>query len=389
MSINKVKSHLLPLGKYHLPALESMGLRVVKRVKILGLWFSANRNSTEHYEWNYKGILARMRTICGSWCNRNLSLKGKIVVFNSLLVSMLQYVATNSTLLARVLHELKKLQTHFLWNGGSPKIAYSTLIQSIGDGGLKLADFVTRIQAARIMWVRRVFLDGDSFSFHFLSRLAGAFGVGTLLHGKPPALPPRLKASPFYHEVFTVWHKFHDTSPLSESEVRWEMLWYNKNVTIEGSPFRWDRWWRQGIMRVDDLLHESEGRFLSHTELTAKLGFHVTFLEALQIRHSIPYHWRSLISPVGQTPTTEGLYVSFPGIKPIDIISTSPAVLYSNINKTLSKVIKAQGKWNLAFSDPLPPGKLASPLQAAFPDDKGNKASSFPIQDTAQNPAMP
>lgn len=85
-----------------------MGLRVVERIKILGLWFSATRTPTEHYEWNYKGTLDRMRSICGSWCNRNLSLKGKITVINSLVVSMLQYVATNSALPARVLYELKK-----------------------------------------------------------------------------------------------------------------------------------------------------------------------------------------------------------------------------------------------------------------------------------------
>lgn len=48
-------------------------------------------------------------------------------------------------------------------------------------------------------------------------------------------------------------------------------------------------------MRVEDLLHEKEGRFLSHDELSKKLGIKVTFLEALQIRQSVPYRWRALV----------------------------------------------------------------------------------------------
>lgn len=217
-----------------------------------------------------------------------------------------------------------------------------------------MVDFSTRIQAARMMWVKRVFLDDGSFSYHFLVRLAGEIGLGVLLHSKPPSLPVRLKASPFYYEVFDTWHKFHDTQPLAEPEIRWEMLWFKKSVTIQGSSFRWDRWWKRGIMRVNDLLHESEGRFLSHTELSAKLDIPVSFLEALQIRQSIPYCWRALISPLGQTPQTEGLFVSFPGSEPIDLISTTAAVLYSHIIKTRSKAIKAHDKWSLVFPGSLP-----------------------------------
>lgn len=331
LRINRNKSQMLRLGPETETTSDSLPLTMVKKVKILGLWFAAHRTSTDHYEWNYKGILARMRTICSSWHNRNLSLKGKITVFNSLLISLLQYVATYSALPVRVLHELKRLMVHFIWNGGSSKIAYSTLIQSIENGGLKLADFATRVKAARLMWVKRVFLDCESFSFHFLAHIAGTPGVGILLHGKPNSLPPRLKASPFYSEVFDAWHQFHGFQPVSESEVRWEVLWFNKGITIGGSPFRWDKWWRRGIFRVEDILHEREGRFLSHVELGEKIGLHVTFLEALQIRQSIPFSWRSLLTARGETPQAEGLYLSIPGSKPIDIVTSSPAALYSLI----------------------------------------------------------
>lgn len=59
---------------------------------------------------------------------------------NSLLVSLLQYTASNSELPKQVLFELKRIITHFIWNRRKAKIVYATLIQDVGEGGLKLAD---------------------------------------------------------------------------------------------------------------------------------------------------------------------------------------------------------------------------------------------------------
>lgn len=133
LRINRDKSHLLPLSPPPATGVPPVGLRVVDRVKILGLWFAPDRSIHEHYEWNYKEVLCKMRCICSSWQNRHLSIKDKIAVVNFLVVSLLHFVAANSELPPRVLHELKKVIMHFLWNGGSPKIAYSTLVQSVDE----------------------------------------------------------------------------------------------------------------------------------------------------------------------------------------------------------------------------------------------------------------
>lgn len=100
---------------------------------------------------------------------------------------------------------------------------------------------------------------------------------------------------------------------------------------------------------MKDIIHESEGRFLSHIELSEKFDLQVTFLEALQIRQSNPYRWRALLTAQGQTPQTEGLYLTVLGGQPVDIVTTSPVALYSSLIKTLSKIIKVQAKWSSAF----------------------------------------
>lgn len=64
LKLNRDKSQLLSLGKEMDNPPDLGGLRQVKKVKILGLWFSANRSPMDHYLWNYKDNLDRIRGIC-------------------------------------------------------------------------------------------------------------------------------------------------------------------------------------------------------------------------------------------------------------------------------------------------------------------------------------
>lgn len=351
LRINLDKSQLLLLGPL-LPAnIPDTELKTVNRVKILGIWFASNRSIHDHYEWNFKDTLSKMRSICTSWRNRNLSTKGKVAVVNFLVISLLHYVAANSELPHRVLHELKKMVVHFLWNGGSSKIAYSTLIQPIEDGGLKLADFETRIRASRLMWVRRILLEGDSFLQSYVHYLAGDMGLPPLILGKPRTLPSQLRSSLFYSEVFELWRKSHDFVPATEAEVRWEVLWHNKRISVEGSSIRWDAWLSRGIMRVEDILHPSEGRFLSHLEINERYGLNSSFLDALQIRQSIPGSWRALITHQGRPPEHAGLLLSIDHGSTIDLFTSSPRSLYGALITKLAKHIKAQAKWEADLPD--------------------------------------
>lgn len=224
-----------------------------------------------------------MRSTCFSWRKRNISIKGKIAVVNFLVVSLLHFVAANSELPPRVLHELKKMITHFLWNGGSSKIAYATLIKPIREGGLKLADFEARIQAARLMLARWLLLEGESFSRDFVNYLTSDLGFPSLLLGKPGYLPPRLRFSQFYSEVFNLWQKHHDLPPTTETEVRGEAIWNNGRITMEGAPFSWESWRSHGVVKIDDIIHPTEGRFLSHYEINEKYGLNSSFLDTLRI----------------------------------------------------------------------------------------------------------
>ena len=111
---------------------------------IISLGVTISGNEQEHYDHNFKKKLLNLRNLLNSWKSRNLSLKGKVTVINTLALSSLLYLASVIHVPEKVIREVKELVTDFIWNGRKSKIAYNVLIQQIQEGGLKLIDFETK-----------------------------------------------------------------------------------------------------------------------------------------------------------------------------------------------------------------------------------------------------
>jgi hypothetical protein len=81
-----------------------------------------------------------MENLAKQWCIRKLTLKGKVLVANTLLLSQLLYLGSCIYNLAWVYDRYKQIITSFIWNNKPPKVKYSTMIAKIEDGGLNLQD---------------------------------------------------------------------------------------------------------------------------------------------------------------------------------------------------------------------------------------------------------
>ena len=68
----------------------------------------------------------------------------------------LLYVANSVYVPEVVIKELKQIVVDFIWDGGSSKVAYNHLIQSIDKGGLKLTDFESKLESFRVKWISRL-----------------------------------------------------------------------------------------------------------------------------------------------------------------------------------------------------------------------------------------
>lgn len=124
LRLNRRKSVAIPIGKQEFLPQTFCGLECVRKAYILGIWIANERSLDEHYHWNFQPQIQKMHNCCGTWSNRNLSLKGKVTIYNSLMISLLQYLVAYTITPPRVFNEVLKLACSFLWDNKENKVAY-------------------------------------------------------------------------------------------------------------------------------------------------------------------------------------------------------------------------------------------------------------------------
>lgn len=330
---------------------------IVERVKILGVWFTNKCSVQDHYQLNFKPQLLKIKSVCNSWNSRTLSIKGKVTLVNSLLISLLQYQISSISTPPQLFKEYRKIITDFIWNGRKPKVAYSTLILPIAQGGLNLMDLAARVKVSSLQWVRRLIMKPCSNSATTLSYFLRTDDLTRFLSSKRRSVPEGVQYFPFYSYMFKLWNLHHSFAPPDEAAIRRELLWNNKFITINESPIYWKSWVSKNIFSVCDICHGQEGRLLSHTEIAGKYGVKCSFLNALQFRMAIPLGWRqSLTDNWNQPfrpPSDTGIDIRLPKEEPTDIVNSGPKKMYrafileSNIPSTAFK------RWSDLADSPL------------------------------------
>lgn len=357
LRINRAKSSILFPGSTRDKPKQIAAIPIVREVKILGVWILQDNSISNNLSWNFNPILNKIKATCESWTNRSLSLKGKITVANSLLVSLLQYQCSCIYTPPQVFKEYKKIVGNFIWNGKRPKISYNTLAQPISNGGLNLMDLETRVKSSLLQWPKRLVLSPASNTSLTLSHLVRSGSINDVFSYNWPKAPDGVKHDPFYTQMFAHWIQIHGTDPLNEKDIRRELVWNNRWITSNGKTLYRPSWQKKGIRRIQDLCNDKEGRLYSHTELTERYQVRCTFLDALQIRLSIPLHWRSAISPnclpTPELPSATGISVSLPGEQPRDLASVGSKAVYSAITLDKDHQSAAFARWSEDTADSL------------------------------------
>lgn len=346
LTMNMTKSVVMKTGVLTSSSSQVAGLQVVNRFQTLGVWFSQSDDADFDYEWNFLPIIHKMRACFSSWELRSLSLKGKIVVINTLVVSLLQYMGSLIYTPQRVLDEVNSLTVEFIWGKGRSKVAYTTLIQAVADGGLKFADLETRIKVSYISWVKRILSDPSSCPAAFLRHLLGVPSVTEWLRCKPKLPPIESTHSKFYSTLLKVWIEVHSHPPEGEAEIRNETLWDNKFIGVAlQDPALQKRWREAGIKTVQDICHNDEDRLLSHSEIKNKFRVHCTIIEALQLRMAIPLHWRTAITRDFKADGDPPYRIRLRSGVSLSVKASSPKRLYSEMIAPKRGVIRAQRQW--------------------------------------------
>ncbi len=269
------------------------GLSWIKgSIESLGIVYT--QTDVDNYMFNFKPRIKTLENTLNVWRQRHLSLKGKVTIINSLALSPLVYVSSVVDTPEKAIKEIDSLITNFMWNNGSSKIAKQTLIQSIDKGGLKLCHYESKVDALKLSWVNRIITGNKSRWVAVLKHYLQCDDLELFFSSKHN---PRYKVSVlpnFYRSIIKLWLGVYSTEPTCTEQILNEVIWNNMYITSNKSPLYWGAWIKKGILKIRNLLDE-KGKFLSHDELSSKFNTSCSFLNILQIRHSIPKAWLNKI----------------------------------------------------------------------------------------------
>lgn len=306
----------------------------------------------ENYKLNFEPNLIKIKSICNTWSNRSLSIKGKITLISFLMISLLQFPCTSISTPSKVFAVFKKISNDFIWNGKRNKIAYNVLIQDIEYGGLKLPDLFSRVQVIHLKWIRYMWKEENSLLGETLRVFFRYPDIKSLLTFSSNLSSQLDKRYQMLNDILNSWFLLKANNFLTESEIQEQSLWWNDKVIINKKSICWRTWLNAGIVRVNDLLHPVSPRFMSHEELALKYGINVSFLKVLQIRSCLPFDWRRHllgcanpeISIIPQIQASDGSLV--------DILNITSKRIYSIIIAKKRQPVSAQRKWLIEFPPP-------------------------------------
>lgn len=152
----------------------------VQEMKILGAILAKNEKGAMDSLW--EETVGGMERRLFFWRSRFLSLKGKILVVNMLMLSKMWYILHVMPLPDWVFKKIKKSVLEFLWDKKPPRIAYLTLIGKPEEGGMDLVDIEQKMKSMRVKVVRKYLDDKNKAEWKrlmgFYLNKCGNFNLG-------------------------------------------------------------------------------------------------------------------------------------------------------------------------------------------------------------------
>ena len=134
--LNVAKTEAMWLGaNSHCPD-KPFGLKWVNKIEILGAFFGDGASNA-----NWDKLVLSFKKTTDLWLQRDLTVKGRVVIANTLGLSKFWYIAKIFIPPNSIVSKIKKILVNFVWHGKAHLVNYEVCLLPIKQGGLGLPDF--------------------------------------------------------------------------------------------------------------------------------------------------------------------------------------------------------------------------------------------------------
>ena len=167
--------------------------------------------------------------------DENLSTEGKNVVFKTLAISKLVYLALLAVIPNHITNEVAKTENYFIWHNSSRKIKHETLKIKFKAGGLKNVDIRFEFVSLQCAWVKKLYDDYfHEWKIILLHLLSKFFCLFFKLYSNLHFESKLLKDFPsFYKHMLMNRKKYFIAPPITPSCVLSRFIWYNSYIKID------------------------------------------------------------------------------------------------------------------------------------------------------------
>ena len=196
----------------------------------MGIYISNDVN-----EINYKNFydkIEKIKEILGMWTLRKMTIRGKIQIINTMMITQMLYPGNVLYIPKMCIKEYNNIISQFIWDNKPPKIKYSTLINTIENGGLKLQDLTSKLDALKIKWFKQ--MENVEYKSAWKSYLSYKFKdeCCNIPHYDFDNASHPIFSDNFHIELFTTWNKIHSVKVVTYEDIYRQNIMNNRNMLV-------------------------------------------------------------------------------------------------------------------------------------------------------------
>uniref|UniRef100_A0A1A8QY68 Reverse transcriptase domain-containing protein n=1 Tax=Nothobranchius pienaari TaxID=704102 RepID=A0A1A8QY68_9TELE len=338
--LNLNKCELLPVNNCSAPVI----CNIPVKVSVTYLGFHITKDREARGKLNFLPLIEKTQKVFNRWTQRDLSLKGRVLITKAEGISRLTYAAQSLHVDNSFCKSVDKMLFNFLWKGKTHYIRKSVVLNSYNKGGLNFIDFSSLNNTFKINWIKQYLKNPTSIwnfiPHHVFSQLGGLNFI-LLCNYKIQKIP--VKLSNFHQQVFLAWAMLykHNFSPQRC------YIWNNYNIVYKNKSLFYEKWFNNGIILVSQLFNEN-GLLYSYSEFLAKYKIPTSPKEFSIVFDAVPSGLRMLFktacvcpplsaspSDLTQLPLGKVCFSTYKtsnskirSLFQADLVSISPATVY-------------------------------------------------------------
>ena len=210
--------------------------------------------------------------ILNHWLQRDLSLKGRVLLSKAEGISRLAYAAQSLHVSNTTCKSIDKMLHSFLWKNKTHYLRKSITLSPHDKGGLNCIDFSALNNTFKIKWLKK-YLQNPTSLWNFISHRVfsnlGGLNFLLLCNYSIPKIP--LKLSNFHRQALLAWTLIykHNFSPHSC------FIWNNCNIVYKNKTLYLDTWFNNGITLVSQLF-KTDGLLYNYSEFLMRYNVPIT-----------------------------------------------------------------------------------------------------------------